>query len=88
MPVCSEGQRLNNERETKTTLNFFSPDWILNVRAHVEKRHDYSCRGGLTSDAIIIIYLFATNYIEKQWNMYQPLQNTVIFKTKCSKTNW
>ena len=34
MPVCGEGQKPNIERETKTTLNCFSLDWIWYVRAH------------------------------------------------------
>ena len=39
--VCGEGQTPHNERETKTILNCFLPDWIWYVRAHVEKRHGY-----------------------------------------------
>ena len=37
---------------------------------------------------VVLFYLFATNYIEKQQNIYQQLQYTVIFKTKCPTTNW
>ena len=51
MPVCGEEQTLNNEREAKTVINRFSPDWISYLRVHVKKRHSYSGCGGLTSDA-------------------------------------
>ena len=38
MPVCGKGQTPNNERETKTILDCFSPDWIWYVR-HAQKKH-------------------------------------------------
>ena len=37
MPVCGERQTPNNERETETNLNCFSPDWIWYLRREVEK---------------------------------------------------
>ena len=40
MSVCDVGQTSNYERETKTIMDCFSPDWIWYVRAHVEKGMD------------------------------------------------
>ena len=54
MPECGEGQAPNNERETKTILNCFLPDWIWYMLALIEKKAwlvGYSRSGGLTSDA-------------------------------------
>ena len=48
MPICSEGQTPNNQRETKTILNCFSPDWIWLVRAHIETRYCCNRCDGLT----------------------------------------
>ena len=51
MPICGEGQTPRDKRETKTISNCLSPDWILYVRAQVEKRHCCSRCGDLTFDA-------------------------------------
>ena len=38
MSLCREGQTPNNECETITILNCFTPDWIWCVRAHIKKK--------------------------------------------------
>ena len=43
MPASGKGQTPNNERETKTILNCFSPGWIWYVReCKKKKRHCWS----------------------------------------------